>query len=1164
MLPPTVSTYSVKTFHIPPPPDLVALRKDLRDALDEAGKIMETIGSEKEPPRNMKPPRINVDELSDTDDPRSKMLAGATPLGWHEIQGMRILDPFTLLQQHKQTRAVAPSLRTMFTTSTVTTAPTHPDSGPKTPTTSSLSQLLSSPPPPPPPAVAVSPPENSSPRRIKSKSSLRSLRSLGSSLHDDDLDDFHDQAGSDKSLIRPSILRRLSPGLAARVKLLDGSHRNATPTRNPGAVGRIPEEHIKELDNRNKDLSIKIEKRGRSWNAIHLGGKGRRPQQIESTYLEVHDPDTELPSPVESESVEPVEETSTSVANQDPLEETLVEQAPDASATQEVEELEVEEPEEAPVAMAAVASPRASVGIESGASPNTQVEHAQTDFEKYIQSTSDNEAEQPPPPPPKDLPRPTSANSNVQSYFNPQGLQRPESIYSFSRASFSHQLTQLTSIPLPQPSSLEASIAAIPNAPLAVKSLTGSAAQIQIWIKKASDVLSGLDAEDEVEWAAAGGREGLDGIDKAITRFEGLMNIYVKAIEDVQLRDDICNVSADSLKTIVIQMDSILQSWADIKNRLRNVKEQVELAMEWEELWNTILGDVSAEVESLSRLLFEIEEKRHINMANAWAADQESNSGLDISELETIVEETPNNGSFSNSNRHSILFDAPPTLDTPLIQTPQDDSEHADLIAVFARIQPLRASLAFLPMRLSMFQCRAERIFPSACAEMEERRKGLEKSYRTLEADAEALRKEFSEDRWVLVFRNAGMQARKMFLSVERSIAKLQEALETGAHVHNPAGLAKRVESYEAKKQHYVPAIERVISLIEKGVKDQLTVNGETVNLLSDMASRMDALKRSVEVMDSSLTEYNVAPGQHLRDSISTIVTMDSPATSLIDTPGSSPPSSVVMTPANKGSGASMGSSSRRGSSVGSVARSTVAKVRRYSGIPQPTATLTVKKSAIPKPILTAPSPSKPSGLYTPTPAAKKVPRPPPPAKDNRPRWNSSVNTNDLEVGHVYKSNTPFRKSSAPGRTSRPLSMMSRRDFAVSPAPSTTRSPSRVSSRVSSRLASRSPNRTGSPTPNRSLLDPPPYSKLRRPPGAEGINNTPRNRQSFAGLSFGRSVSHDYNRGLLSPTKAERPGTALGHGGSRRISLLPLPRNKSGRDSSAGTRSKPSERPPWR
>jgi hypothetical protein len=96
MLPPTVSTYSVKTFHLPPPPDLVALRKDLLDALDDAEKCMETIGSQKEPPRNMKPPRINVDELPDIGDPTSKMLAGAIPLAWHEIQGMRILDVVTL------------------------------------------------------------------------------------------------------------------------------------------------------------------------------------------------------------------------------------------------------------------------------------------------------------------------------------------------------------------------------------------------------------------------------------------------------------------------------------------------------------------------------------------------------------------------------------------------------------------------------------------------------------------------------------------------------------------------------------------------------------------------------------------------------------------------------------------------------------------------------------------------------------------------------------------------------------------------------------------------------------------------------------------------------------------------------------------------------------
>jgi hypothetical protein len=39
------------------------------------------------------------------------------------------------------------------------------------------------------------------------------------------------------------------------------------------------------------------------------------------------------------------------------------------------------------------------------------------------------------------------------------------------------------------------------------------------------------------------------------------------------------------------------------------VKEQVELAMEWEELWVVVLGDIGLEMEALSRLVFEMEEK---------------------------------------------------------------------------------------------------------------------------------------------------------------------------------------------------------------------------------------------------------------------------------------------------------------------------------------------------------------------------------------------------------------------------------------------------------------------------------------------------------------------------------------------------------------------------
>lgn len=950
------------------------------------------------------------------------------------------------------------------------------------------------------------------------------------------------------------------------MKLLDGSNKSTNNSRNPTAIGRIPQEHIKELDSLHQNLSVKIEKRGRSWNGNSADnqkqGQPLQQKPLGDSLMEDPVPALEPTAPVLPEPSESLPPSSPDRLAATPIEPNTEEPYyhPPTSAADKAEQnstatMSVAEPTPAPVT--------------SDPEPDVSNTADQTDFEKYIQET-ENEDKQPPPPPPKDSSRP---GSSASSTVRPFSLHRTESIYSFSRASFSNQLSQLTSISLPQPSALETSIMQIPNAPKAVRALTGASDQIQIWIKKASDVLSGMDAEDDVEWAAAGGREGLDGVDNAIKRFEGLVNVYVKAIEEVQLREDINEVGPESLQTIVVQMEAILQSWAQIKARLRGVKEQVELAMEWEELWGSVLGDVGMEVENLSQLIFEMEEKRHWTMSGA---DQDSHNGLDINELETIVEETPSNGNMVSNKRFSMgpIYAAPPTLDTPLIQTPQDDTNHSNLMGLFARMQPLRASLEFLPMRMSMFQARAESVFPSACEELEDRRAQLEKNYKVLESDAEAVRKELSEDRWILVFRNAGNQAHKMFDSVERSIAKLQEGLETGAHLHNPAGLAKRVESYEAKKMHYVPAIERVCSIVQKGVSDRLTVNGETLRLLSDMKSRTDALKASIKVMDESLEDVSFTNPQHLRDSISSIVTLDSPATnSVADTPGSSPASSVVLSGnAAKGSSTPMGTSSRRGSSVGSTARTTMSKTRRISGIPQATTTSTTatsKKSAIPKPTVTAPSPTKPNVSTTPTPAGRRTSLRPTPPLNNRPRWSSNTNTNDLDVGH-YKpysqvSPSPFRKSSAPPpRTSRPASTLPfstpRRDLSASPAPP--RSVSRFTSRLS-----RSPGRSGSPTPPNSILDPPPYSKLRKPapsPAPSQIPNTPRNRQSFAG-TFSRSVSREPGHDRISsPTKSTRPGTALGHSGNRRTSLLPLPKPRSGRESAAGTQSRLDQRPPWR
>lgn len=623
---------------------------------------------------------------------------------------------------------------------------------------------------------------------------------------------------------------------------------------------------------------------------------------------------------------------------------------------------------------------------------------SETDLQRYLNKTS-KEYNPNPPVPPKDSP---SISSNVDSYFNPHRISRTESIFSFSRATFSSQLSSLTSMNLPSPESLTASISAIPTAAKAVRALANAADQIQMWAGQAIKILSNLDADDDVEWAAAAGREGLAETDKAVRKFEILVEVYVQAIDELQMRSDVADVESNDLQDIVDQMESTLRDWDNVRKSLKDVHDQVELAMEWEELWGTVLGDVSQEMESLSQLVFEMEEKRHMSMKDD--AHFDGSEGIDLNELESMLHEGPQKTRNPATSRFSLPsgFTSAP-VESPALEKTQNDS---NLLALFARMQPLRASLDFLPMRLSMFQARAESIFPSAYKELEDKRTRLENGWKTLEKEAEDLRRELGEDRWILVFRNAGRQAQKMCESVERSITKLQEAIDTGMQHTSPPALSKRVENFEAKRMHYGPAIDRVLAIIQKGVRDRLTVNGEILRLHADMTSRVQAMHQSMNIMETTLEEVNANHNSQLRDSISSIVSMDrSIVGSFNGTPGSSPASSVVVsggkhdiTPA-KGPRGNRSSSSSRPAPVHN----------RYPSSGQnrrPATPLSSYSNSTLPARAASPSPGMPSvyrqGLYKPPTAP--IPRPNLTPLANKPRWSNTGNSSEPNSGHSMRS----------------------------------------------------------------------------------------------------------------------------------------------------------------
>lgn len=579
---------------------------------------------------------------------------------------------------------------------------------------------------------------------------------------------------------------------------------------------------------------------------------------------------------------------------------------------------------------------------------------AMTTPEQQLPMSPDGTEEDPMPKSPTKNLKGSALNSphDADSYFNSinslKSASRTGSVYSLSRISFSSQLSQLTSLSLPNATSLSTSISSISSAPAAANILNSAAEQIRKWLHQAKAVLEGLDAEDDVEWAAAGGREGLGEVDAAIGKFEGLIGVYVTAIEDLQQRDDVSNVSSKQLKAHVDQMELILMDWENIRRSLKSIKGQVELAMEWEELWNVVLGDIGLEMENLTSLVFEMEEARHKALSSG---PLEGNACLDTQDLDTIVEETPVSDSKRANTHHSRIpsgYQSNSPITSPTLGLRQDDTR---LLALFARMQPLRASLDFLPMTLSNFRNRAEKVVPSACQELESQRLTFERKWKILERDAEGLRQELGEDRWVLVFRNAGRQAQKLCESVERSIAKLQESIDLGTQHSNPPLLAKKVEAYEGKKNHYVPAIKKVLAIIEKGVMDRHTVNGEIIRLQMDAKAGWQSLETDMKDMDLALDDLAMNRHQQLRDSISSIVSMDQSALgSAVETPGSSPASSVAMGPSNgckrDPSPSVNGSSRRSNTTITSSAGRSNSSRRYFSMPPGPTVLSTHPKAA--------------------------------------------------------------------------------------------------------------------------------------------------------------------------------------------------------------------------
>lgn len=789
--------------------------------------------------------------------------------------------------------------------------------------------------------------------------------------------------------------RRLAPGLELRLKRLEDQNRARNRDAARRSIGRIPEAQIAEIERLQRaraEKAAEVRRRTGAGNSSWMMPGGVRLSG--GPVLEDTDNDNNETLVFESDDVSSVVDISDSLApsetddDRDELRDTNKYRLPFDDKTRL--HLHTKEPL-SPTPRPAPAPAETLLRARSTTPTTPTIQSSSPNDQPLLSST--------PPPPSGPAPAPSSsspvpepssadrmvptpprwanggAENGSDSEATRPSLSRAGSIYTLGRASFTGQLAQLTSMRLPDGNSLAKRISSIPTSTEAARALTDASEQIRMWISKASDVLDGLNAEDDVEWAAAGGREGMEEVDNAINRFQQLVEVYILSIERLQTRDDVGLLTIEENKASEQQLETIVASWKQIRDTLNGIKKQVEIAMEWEQLWNTVLGEIAQEMDGLNRLVFEMEEKRHSGAGNLLS----SRDSIDLSELETIVEDQP--GRQKAGNRLSI---APLTLGSPMQMN--ENKEDSSLLALFARMQPLRASLEFLPMRLSTWQMRGKEVFPSACLDLDHRRDQLESQWSKLETDADSLRRELGEDRWVLVFRNAGRQALKMCESITRSHQKLKDAIDRNEQQTHVADLQDKIENYEAKKRHYGPAIERVLAIIDRGVLDRLTLNGEILRLQSEMKQRWASLQKEMAEMGLIVEEINMESRETgLRDSVSTVISSErSVGSSMVDTPGTSPASSV------------MGASRR--DSMGSRTPTSIINIKTRNSSTKPNDRLSVS-SSLPRRTLIQrrsygdmqSSPQSASSIPTPSKTPVWPSRPDPLPSVNKSRWQNAI-----------------------------------------------------------------------------------------------------------------------------------------------------------------------------
>ncbi|KZV94592.1 hypothetical protein EXIGLDRAFT_736619 [Exidia glandulosa HHB12029] len=197
------------------------------------------------------------------------------------------------------------------------------------------------------------------------------------------------------------------------------------------------------------------------------------------------------------------------------------------------------------------------------------------------------------------------------------------------------------------------------------------------------------------------------------------------------------------------------------------------------------------------------------------------------------------------------------------------------LINLDERLEAVSASIAAVDEALGVTPGETAKPPENAADQLLLRKHGaLIEEWEAVQNEAETLRDELKEDKWLAVFRTVSEQAEGMMSSLEKGVTQChdfiwlvqrrntedhQSTVSSGTSLLsdrspiNYETFTTLLQSFESKKKYYMPSITKVLSVLDKGVRDRVTKNGECLRRHADLRARWHNLRERIGRIDQEM-----------------------------------------------------------------------------------------------------------------------------------------------------------------------------------------------------------------------------------------------------------------------------------------------------------------------